>query len=473
MRSRISRSRGGLRGFALLAAVGTFALGGPTAPAVAQTVGPPQLNEAWQTGSKMDASPGYEQKQGCMRGNTGNSMIEEKPWSQLVLGYERAHEQGLKGEGQKVAVIDTGVNPHPRLHHLQGGDNTVPGGGATFDCDGHGTIVAGIIGAAPDETGQTGYVGIAPEATILSIRQSSQVWIRQSDNSTIGNTKTMAQAINGAVDQGAAIINISQSSCQPIAQGSNPLDVGNQELHNAVKQAYEAGVVVVAAAGNVGEACQKNPAGSPTTAVLPAWFDDYVLTVASVNQAGAPSEFTVPGPWVDVAAPGENLITLDPGAQGKGLASQIAGGKDGQMGPIQGTSFAAPYVSGLAALIKEKFAREGKPMNTAESAKQVMDRIKQTALHPGGINGRNDIVGYGMVDPMAALSDVLPSEYDKAAPPPKPTKLDVDVIPQKDFPALIIALGGAGAGIAAIIFTAFLVNAVRNVRARARENSGG
>ncbi|MEU5853162.1 type VII secretion-associated serine protease mycosin [Saccharopolyspora shandongensis] len=465
MRSRTIRSRGGLRGFALLAAAGTLALGGPTAPAVAQTVGPPRLDPSKVATGGLTPLP-YKQKQGCMRGNPGNSVIEEKPWSQLVLGFERAHDEGLRGAGQTVAVIDTGVNASHLLLRgkVQDGGSSVPDGGGNKDCDGHGTIVAGIIAASSDPSGKMGYVGVAPDASILSIRQSSKLWVNEATNATIGDTETMAKAINNAVDRNVSVINISQSSCQSIAQASNYLDSGNQMLHNAVKRAYERNIVVVVAAGNVGEACQKNASGSPTTAVLPAWFDDYVLTVASVNQQGAPSEFTVPGPWVDVAAPGENLIALDPGVGGNGLASQIATGENGQAGPIQGTSFAAPYVAGLAVLIKEKYPDL--------SAKEVMDRIKETSLHPGGINGRNDIVGYGMVDPAAALADVVPGEWGKQAPPPKPTKLDADVIPQKDFPALIIALGGAGAGVAGIIFTAFLINAVRSVRARARENSG-
>ncbi|MFB9566931.1 type VII secretion-associated serine protease mycosin [Saccharopolyspora hordei] len=462
MRSRFSRST--RRASALLAAVGVLALGGPTAPAMAQTVGPPELDE-----SKV-APPGlqqfnYPQKQACMQGNPGGGLIEEKPWSQLVLGYERAHEQGFRGQGKTVAVIDTGVNPHPRLQHgLRDGGSSIPKGGALTDCDGHGTIVAGIIAADEDPTNQTGYVGVAPDAAIVSIRQSSSLFVEDETNKTVGNTRTMAQAINRAVAEGADVINISQSSCQPIAQAANPNNEGNQELQTAVKQAYDAGVVIVVAAGNVGGACQANPTGSPTTAVLPAWFDDYVLTVSSVNEQGAPSDFNVAGPWVDVAAPGENLVTLDPGNGGTGLASQIAHGADGQLGPIEGTSFAAPYVSGLAVLIKQKFEAEGKQL----SPKEIMDRIKQTALHPGGSNGRNDIVGYGVIDVEAALGDVVPSEWGKQEPPQKQARLGADVIPQPDYPALIIALGGAGAGIAAIVFTAFLTNAVRNVRARTR-----
>ncbi|GAA2330705.1 type VII secretion system ESX-1 serine protease mycosin MycP1 [Saccharopolyspora halophila] len=443
---------------ALGAAVGVLALSGPATPALAQTEGPPRLDPSQQAGSSLDPM-NFPQQQACMGSSSGGT-IEEKPWSQQVLGVDRIHAQGLTGAGTKAAVIDTGVNHHPRLPNLEDGPTSIHDDRGSEDCDGHGTIVAGIIGAQPDPTGQDAYVGMAPDAQILSIRQTSSLFKDNETNQTVGNTKTMAQAINHAVASGANVINISQSSCQTIAQASNFQDSGNQMLHNAVINAYNAGVVVVAAAGNVGGQCQKNATGDPTTAVLPAWFDEYVLTVSSTNRQGAPSEFDVPGPWVDVAAPGEGLIALDPGVAGEGLASQVAEGENGQMGPIQGTSFAAPYVSGLALLVQQK--------HPELDAGEVMERIKTTALHPGGANGKNDIVGYGMIDPQAALSDVVPAEHGKAPPPKGETHLAADALQQKDLPAIIVAIGGAGAGIAAIIFTAFLINAVRSVRARTR-----
>lgn len=443
---------------ALGAAVGVLAFGGPTAPAFAQTAEPPELNPSVQAGSSLQ-SFNYPQKQACM-GSSGSGTIEEKPWSQQLLGLDRVHAQGLTGAGMTAAVIDTGVNRHPRLPNVQEGQSSINDGRGAQDCDGHGTIVAGIIAAQPDATGQDAYVGVAPDAAILSIRQSSSLFQNNETNETVGNTETMAQAINSAVDSGVDVINISQSSCQSIAQASNYADKGNQMLHNSVIRAHNAGIVVVAAAGNVGGQCQKNPTGDPTTAVLPAWFDDYVLTVASTNQQGAPSEFDVPGPWVDVAAPGEGLIALDPGVGGTGLAKQIAEGPDGQMGPIQGTSFAAPYVSGLVMLVKQK--------HPELDAGEIMERIKTTALHPGGRNGKNDIVGYGMIDPQAALADVVPAEHGKEPRPKGETHLAADALRQKDLPAIVVAIGGAGAGIAAIVFTAFLINAVRSVRARTR-----
>ena len=450
------------RGIALSAVTSVLALAGPASPALAQggQAQPPQLDPSKTPASGPLKPEGAEQKQGCMAPNPGNSEIEQKPWSQLALGYEEAHEQGITGAGQKVAIIDTGVNPHPQLGSVDSsGGSAVPDGGANRDCDGHGTLVAGFVAAQGKPN--TGFLGVAPDSQLMSIRQSSSLWQKPQNNKPIGDTETMAQAIQYAVVHQADVINISQSSCQQIAEASKFGNEGNQRLHNAVENARKAGTVVVAAAGNVGE-CQQNNPGSPTNAVLPAWFDEDVLTVGSINQQGAPSQFSVAGPWVDVAAPGEGLIGLDPGPKGTGLASQIASGQQGQPGPIQGTSFSAPHVSGLVALIKEKFEKEGKPL----TAEQIMDRVEKTAIHPGGNNGRNDIVGYGPVDVMAALNDVVPSEHGQQQEASHRRKLGAGAFPQRNWPATVIAFGGAGTGIAAVVFTAFLVNAVRNIRAR-------
>ncbi|GAB2746665.1 hypothetical protein GCM10027174_20860 [Salinifilum aidingensis] len=460
MRERLLRARGPRRTLALSTALGVLLLGGPTAPAVADSsYEPPELTPTTVPGGPLTPQPGdFQQQEGCLQGTRGGQTIEEKPWSQRFLGFEQAHEQGLTGRGQTIAVIDTGVNPHPRLAVDGSGGSAVPRGGANDDCDGHGTAVAGIIAAHPDP--QTGFVGVAPDSTILSIRQSSQKFVNQGNDQTVGNTATMAQAVQHAAEAGASVINISQSSCQAIAEATDPSSAQygfNNQLHQAVKNAHDRGAVVVAAAGNTTDQCQKNPSGAPTTAVLPAWFDDYVLTVGSVNQQGAPSEFTVPGPWVDVAAPGENLTTLDPGVGGVGLANQLQSSQ-GQPEPIMGTSFAAPYVSGLVALIKQEHPELGPG--------QIMERIEKTALHPGGTDGRNDIVGAGVIDPMAALNDVVPAEHGVSTNTSQPARLDADVLPPRDWPALLTALGGTGAGIAAILFTAFLINARRNLRSR-------
>lgn len=464
-------SAGLKRALALAATAGVLAFAGgipasaePSAPSPAPGppapnggAEPPLLDPADVAPSTPVPQPGsFTQKQGCLQPNAGNANIPQKPWSQQALGFERAHAEGFTGSGVKIAVIDSGVNPHPRLHNLESGPSVVPDHrDSLYDCDGHGTTVAGIIGTAPDPS--SGFVGIAPDATILSIRQNSSVWQNEQTGQTVGDTKTMAESINYAVTHGGQVVNISQASCQPFSSAFNT--PGNAELQNAVKAAHDAGVVIVVAAANVGGQCQKNAPGNPTTAVLPAWFASYTLTVGSIGPQGGPSAFTVPGPWVGVSAPGEQLISVDPAAGASGLANQLAGDGNGQPQPIQGTSFAAPYVSGLAALIKQKYGNQ-------MSADQIIERIKATAMHPGGNGGHNDIVGYGMINPMAALDNVIPSEFGKPNSPVMQSRLPGSVIPRTDWPPVLVAVFGALGGVGAVVFVAFSVNAVKRVRAR-------
>ena len=316
-----------------------------------------------------------------------------------------------RGAGQLVAVIDTGVTPHPRLPGLTPGGDYVGTGDGLVDCDAHGTMVAGLI-AAQTAPG-SGFAGGAPDARILSIRQSSNAFqivdIRPEEEKAAepenaagyGNVRTMAMAIRTAVDSGATVINISEVACVPAGAG-----VADGPLGAAVQYAVrERNVVVVAAAGNLGGAAclAQNPRTDPlrpdadpwngfATIATPAWFDD-VLTVGSVESDGTPSSFSLAGPWVDVAAPGSNMISLSPA--GNGLANGVRG-NDG-VNPMTGTSFAAPLVAAVAALI-----RSHRPDLTAL---EVVDRIERTAHAPA--EGWNPLVGHGVVDPLAAVTDLL------------------------------------------------------------------
>lgn len=333
----------------------------------------------------------------------------DEPASQKVLNLQAAW-QFSRGAGQKVAVIDTGVNRHWRLPALQaGGDYVSADSDGTVDCDGHGTLVAGIIAARP--SGDDSFSGVAPEAEILAIRQYSDAYQEKDkkgeaapgsmSSGGYGSVQTMAGAVVRAVDMGATVINISEVACA--GSGS---DLGDGVLGAAVRYAYEHNVVVVAAAGNVGSSngCknQNDSTGGwnkVKTVATPAWFSPYVLAVASVDATtGDPVKDTLYGPWVGVAAVGANIISLDNKPGGNGLINQFYGQKG--WGTINGTSFAAPYVSGLAALIRAQH-----PEFTAQ---QVMDRITRTAHGPG--TGRDDRIGAGLIDPLAALTDNLPAK---------------------------------------------------------------
>jgi membrane-anchored mycosin MYCP len=331
----------------------------------------------------------------------------KKTSAEAMLEYRSAWRFS-RGAGQKVAVIDTGVNRHPRLRTLEGGGDYVSNSDGLQDCDAHGTLVAGIIAAAPAP--EDGFAGVAPDATILSIRQNSGVFgpagfgaSPTDDPNAVspgyGNTQTLALAITRAVDLGATVINLSEVACAPVAAGLDDAALGR-----AVRYAFERNVVVVAAAGNFntqGLCSAQNVMADPNqpletgwntvgTIASPAWFDDYVLTVGAVTTSAAPAEFSLHGPWVAVAAPGERVTSLD--AYGPGLVNAQLG-QEGLV-PLNGTSFAAPYVSGVVALIRSRFPEL--------NAKQVMDLVKRTARTPG--EGPNLATGFGVVDPIAALT---------------------------------------------------------------------
>ncbi|WP_143517320.1 type VII secretion-associated serine protease mycosin [Pseudonocardia sp. MH-G8] len=338
------------------------------------------------------------------------------------------------GRGQLVAVIDTGVAPHPLLGpRLRGGGDYLTGGDGLDDCDGHGTAVAGLVAAAapPDEHSGPP-IGIAPDAGLLAIRQSSPSFdVPAPDGSRrpAGDTNTLADAVVLAVRAGADVVNISEAVCLPAQRAAE----AGAALHTALRFAARADVVVVAAAGNIGTgSCAMDVPGQ---VALPGWFDHDVLTVGAVTPTDAPAPFTMPGPWVDVAAPGT------------GLRSLAVGG--GTVGGLDGTSFAAPWVAGVAALVRERF-----PELTAA---QVVDRILATARpHPD----RSDALGHGVVDPLAALT-TLPARLTPAPPPEAAAGAVMAALPGTDprsdspAPALRpVGLLAAGALLAAAGLTA-------------------
>ncbi|WP_232663787.1 type VII secretion-associated serine protease mycosin [Pseudonocardia sp. TRM90224] len=319
-----------------------------------------------------------------------------------------------KGKGQLIAVIDTGVAPHPQLgDRLRGGGDYIAGGDGLDDCDGHGTAVAGILAA--NGAGGDRVVGMAPAARLLSIRHSSQEFTVAGPDGTAqrpGSAQTLADAVVLAVREGATVINISEALCLPAAQAG---DLGDP-LHAALRHAVRSDVVVVAAAGNVDVGgCA---AGSPDQVALPGWYGSALITVGAVDPDDEPAPFTVPGAWVDVAAPGTGLRSL---AVGGGTTTRN----------VTGTSFATPWVAGLAALIRERFPEL--------DAAGVAERIVETARRPPG--GRDDRVGHGVIDPVAALTAVLPAT---AAPTQLPVaRLDAGTPPQPapaQQPAELIAV---------------------------------
>lgn len=342
--------------------------------------------------------------------------FEGRPWPlQRVLLDELW--QDTRGEGVRVAVIDTGVddaNPQlaPAVDASAGADTIGPGDG-TLDEAGHGTQVAGIIAARPAPG--TGFVGLAPGATLVPVRQN--------DAHDSGTNATMAAAIRHAIAQRAGVINISQDTAGPLT--------GDSVLGRAVAEAVGRDIVVVASAGNGGTDGRRG-------VTYPAAFDG-VLAVAASDRDNERALFSQAGPFVDVAAPGVDIVSTVPG--------------HGQC-TDSGTSFAAPYVSGVAALMRAKYPRW--------TAAQIAARIEQTAER--SVNGHDDFVGWGVVDPVRALSgdDVPQDAPHPDAPPagaaaPDPAPLPMTQTPQQRDKryasyamALAVLLTGAVTGAAAV-----------------------
>lgn len=376
-----------------------------------------------------------------------DSSFHDPPWSNTYIGVSDAHKFAT-GAGVTVAVIDTGVEASPRVPAEPGGDFVDQAGNGLSDCDAHGTLTASIIGGRPAPT--DGFIGVAPDVRLLSLRQTSEAFQpvgaqpnANDPNSTpaAGSVRSLARAVVHAANLGAGVINISEAACY---KANKPLD--ESTLGGAINYAVNVkGVVIIVAAGNTGGDCTQNPmpdASTPNdprgwskvqTIVTPAWYAPLVLTVGGIAQNGMPSQFSVHGPWVGIAAPAENIIAL--GYHGEPV--NALQGKEGPV-PIAGTSFAAAYVSGLAALLRQRF-----PDLTPT---QIMNRITATARHPGG--GVDDAVGAGVINAVAALTWDIP--LGPASEPFNVRRVPPPVItPGPDRrPIMFVALGILGLSVA-------------------------
>ncbi|WP_369803972.1 type VII secretion-associated serine protease mycosin [Mycobacterium sp. 1274761.0] len=368
--------------------------------------------------------------------------------NQLALNLSDAWQHS-RGEGQTVAVIDTGVRPGPRLPNVEAGGDFVESTDGLADCDGHGTLIAGLIAGQP---GQDGFSGVAPAARLISIRQTSANFSPRTPGgysetsraaADIGN---LARAVVRAADLGARVINISVITCVPADKNFDQNELG-AALHYA---AVDKDAVIVAAAGNnqggpaTGAACESNPPGGDWSGVtsisIPSWWQPYVLSVGSLTPTGQPSPFTMAGPWLGIAAPGENIASVS-NADGGGIANALPNDRQ-ELSPLSGSSYAAAYVSGVATLVRSRF-----PDLTAA---QVVRRLTQTAQ--GAAPSPSDLVGAGGVDPVAALTWQVPPPDPQT---PNSRQIAAPQPPQAGNPLpRNVAFAGTGALAVAVLVTA-------------------
>ncbi len=317
------------------------------------------------------------------------------------------------------------------------------------------------------------FSGIAPDVDIIAIRQSSQAfglkdaYTGDEDPQTqakIDNVQTMARAIVHAANMGAQVINISDVTCM---SARNIID--QRSLGAAVRYAaVDRNVVIVAAAGDSSKKdCKQNPNFDPlqpndprdwnavNTVVTPSWFSDYVLTVGAVDTNGQPlTQSSIAGPWVGISAPATDIIGLSP--RDDGLINAIDGPDNSLLVPA-GTSFSTAIVSGVAALVRAKYPQL--------SAYQIINRLTRTAHAPA--RGVDNQIGYGVVDPVAALTWDVPE-----GPAKPPTQLSAPLNipkapPHRDMVPVWVAAGGLVGALligGAVFGTAMLLRRSRQQR---------
>ncbi|MDG4807344.1 type VII secretion-associated serine protease mycosin [Micromonospora sp. WMMD1120] len=287
--------------------------------------------------------------------------VAATPWPQRR--YDPARLAPLAtGAGVTVAVVDSGVDRrHPQLagRVLPGADLLDAGGDGGWDCAGHGTGVASIIAAAPRP--DVAFRGLAPGARILPVRVSEQQVVQGRESGRTVSAAEFARAIRWAVDHGADVVNLSVV-----------LYADDADVRSAVRYAVDRNVVLVAAAGNL------NDSGNPRP--FPASYDG-VLGVGAIAAGGDRAAFSQTGPYVDLVAPGSEVLTAAPGA--------------GHL-RVEGTSYAAPFVAATAALL-----REYRPELTAT---EVAQRIITTA-DPAPGAGRGGGYGAGVLNPYRAVTE--------------------------------------------------------------------
>lgn len=316
-------------------------------------------------------------------------IIEETlPWGVDRIGAEIMHSQS-KGRGVKVAILDTGIDlDHPDL--AVAGDVTFVTGTTSGDDDhGHGTMVAGIVAALDNDIG---VIGVAPEAELYSVKVLNK--------EGGGYCSDILSGIEWAIDNGMNVVNMSFASRLNLPSA----------IQTALEKAYQAGIVLVAGAGNAGYIGW----------VLPPARYEPVIAVGATDQQDVRASFSCTGPTLELMAPGISIMTT---SRGGGYSSG------------SGTSFSTPHVTGVASLL----------IASGFTHNAEVRQILQGTTEDLGSSGWDSYYGWGLVnaaetipnieDPPVSETDELdktpPSVSITASPnllwPPDHTMIDVTV----------------------------------------------
>ncbi|WP_164515055.1 S8 family serine peptidase [Paenibacillus lentus] len=290
---------------------------------------------------------------------------EQSQWNFQAVQPTIMWDTGHTGSGIKVAVIDSGIAPHPELT-IAGGISTVDYTSDYTDDNGHGTHVAGIIAA---KSNNSGMVGIAPNVDLYAVKSM--------DQTGEGSLQDVLEGLEWSIQNNMDIINLSLGT-----------DTHSQLLKDMVDRAYAQGIVIVGSAGN-SQTTEDNNGNiihvplSTYTINYPAKYDS-VIAVAAVDAHQARGDFSSVGNEVEIAAPGVDVVS-----------SYLNNG----YAISSGTSQAAPHISGMIALLKQQ--------DPGLTNVQLREEIRKYAIDLGQ-PGRDIEFGYGSATFNRSLDQTAP-----------------------------------------------------------------
>jgi thermitase len=289
---------------------------------------------------------------------TVDDPLVPQQWGWYRISADRAFESGAMGTNVVVAVLDTGVNAsHPDLcGNIIDGWNYIDNNNDISDADGHGTKVVGIIAAVANNS-----LGIAGAASGVKIMPLKVI------GATGGSWIDLDKAILRAAHSGARIITMSLGG-----EYSRP----SLALEAAINHAYQEGCIIVAAAGNDNSSDPSYPAAC-----------ENVIAVAAIDETSVKAGFSNYGAYIDFCAPGVNILTTS---------------REGSYVSDSGTSFAAPFVAGVIALMVSRY-----PQLTND---QVISTLR-SEVEDLGEQGWDQYYGWGLVNAFAACSGMPIPEF--------------------------------------------------------------
>lgn len=323
----------------------------------------------------------------CHEGNPSYILLDSGMPTFATMQVDAAWSVS-RGSGVTVAVVDSGVNgSDPRLEKaLLPGINLVDDGtdaNGWTDLYGHGTAIAGQIAARA--SGSSTLVGLAPNVKILPVRVYAGTDERTAEAGHGLVTSRLVAGIRAAADAGAEIISVAISS-----------EAASDDIDRAVSYATDKGSLVVASAGNVKGDLDLS-AGGATQLRYPAASPGALGVTAASVPGNMVTDASVHGAHVDIAAPGQNVLTLGLNTGDCVYASDAPA-----------TSYATGYASAVAALVASAYPNE--------TPEQWAYRLTATALR-GNPDQRTDVSGWGMVQPFQALTAIVgPDTRGPASP---------------------------------------------------------